>query len=56
MKSFLKTVSHGFTATPAYYSKSKDKHILHLAQSLKTSSTFQKICDPVYYLSLTYYD
>lgn len=56
MKSFLKTVSHGFTATPAYYSKSKDKHILHLTQSLKTSSTFQEICDPVNYFSLTYYD
>lgn len=44
-KSFLKTIRYEFVATPAYFSKSKDKHILYLARSLKTRSAFQGIWD-----------
>ena len=30
-KSFLKTIRYEYTNTPTYFSKSKDKYVLHLA-------------------------
>jgi len=53
-KSLLKTIRYEFIATPAYFSKSKDKHILYLARSLKTRSAFQGIWDSLDYFSLPY--
>ena len=42
-KRFLKTIGYEYINTPDYFSKSKDKHILYLARSLKTRSDFQGI-------------
>ena len=53
-KSFLKTTRYEFIATPAHFSKSKDKHILYLARSLKTRSAFQGIWDSFDYFTLPY--
>ena len=53
-KSFLKTIRYEFIATPAYFSKSKDKHILYLARSLKTRSAFQGIWNSLDHFSLPY--
>lgn len=53
-KSFLKTIRYEFIATPAYFSKSKDKHILYLARSLKTRSALQGIWNSLDHFSLPY--
>ena len=53
-KSFLKTIRYEFINTPAYFSKSKDKHILYLARSLKSRSAFQSIWSSLDYFSLPY--
>ncbi len=53
-QSFLKTIRYEFIATPAYFSKSKDKHILYLARSLKTRSAFQGIWNSLDHFSLPY--
>ena len=39
-KGFLKTIRYEFINTPAYFSKSKEKHVLYLARSLKTRAAF----------------
>ena len=36
MKKFLKTIRYELILTPAYLGRTKDKHILYLARSLKT--------------------
>ena len=53
-KSFLKTIRYEFVNTPAYFSKSKDKHVLYLARSLKTRSAFQGIWSALDYFDLPY--
>ena len=47
-------IRYEFIATPAYFSKSKDKHILYLARSLKTRSPFQGIWNSLDHFSLPY--
>ena len=53
-KSFLKTIRYEFVNTPAYFSKSKDKHVLYLARSQKTRSAFQGIWSALGYFDLPY--
>lgn len=53
-KSFLKTIRYELINTPAYFSKSKDKHVLYLARSLKTRSAFQGIWTALDYFNLPY--
>lgn len=53
-KSFLKTIRYELISTPAYFSKSKDKHILYLARSLKTRETFKGIWEAIDYFELPY--
>lgn len=42
-KKFLKTIRYELISTPAYLGKTKDKHILYLAISLKTRQSFLSI-------------
>ena len=42
-KKFLKTIRYELISTPAYLGKTKDKHILYLARSLKTRQSFLSI-------------
>jgi hypothetical protein len=42
-KQFLKTIRYELISTPAYLEKTKDKHILYLARSLKTRQAFLSI-------------
>ena len=42
-KHFLKTIRYELISTPAYLGKTKDKHILYLARSLKTRHSFLSI-------------
>ena len=53
-KSFLKKIRYEFIATPAYFGKSKDKHILYLARSLKTRKAFMNIWVALDSFSLPY--
>ena len=53
-KKFLKTIRYELISTPAYLSKTKDKHILYLARSLKTSQSFLSIWEKLKDLSLQY--
>ena len=46
-KSFLKTIRYEFVNTPAYFSKSKDKHVLYLARCpIPRSSPENPLCFP----------
>ena len=42
-KKFLKTIRYELLSTPAYLGRTKDKHILYLARSLKTRQSFLSI-------------
>ena len=53
-KSFLKTIRYELVNTPAYFSRSKDRHVLYLARSLKTRSAFQGIWTALDYFNLPY--
>ena len=53
-KSFLKTFRYEFINTPAYFSKSKEKHVLYLACSLKNRSFFQGIWSALDHFELSY--
>lgn len=53
-KHFLKTIRYELISTPAYLAKTKDKHILYLARSLKTRDSFLEIWDKVKDFSLPY--
>ena len=39
-KKFLKTIRYELISTPRLFGKTKDKHILYLARSLKTRQSF----------------
>lgn len=51
-KRFLKTFRYEFLATPAYFAKVKDKHILYLARSLKTRESFAGLWSALDHFSL----
>lgn len=53
-KHFLKTIRYELISTPAYLSKTKDKHILYLARSLKTRQSFLSIWEKLKDFSLPY--
>ena len=53
-KKFLKTIRYELISTPAYLGKTKDKHILYLARSLKTRQSFISIWEKLKDFSLTY--
>lgn len=53
-KQFLKTIRYELIATPAYLGKTKDKHILYLARSLKTRQAFLSIWEKLKDFSLPY--
>lgn len=53
-KSFLKTIRYELLSIPAYLAKSKDKHILYLARSLKARESFKKIWEAIDYFNLPY--
>jgi len=53
-KHFLKTIRYELISTPAYQAKTKDKHILYLASSLKTRDSFLEIWNKVKDFSLPY--
>ena len=53
-KHFLKTIRYELISTPAYLGKTKDKHILYLARSLKTRQSFLSICEKIKDFSLPY--
>lgn len=53
-KSFLKTIRYELINTPAYFAKSKDKHILYLARSMKTRYAFQGIWSALDHFNLPY--
>lgn len=53
-KQFLKTIRYELIATPAYLGKTKDKHILYLAWSLKTRHSFLSIWEKMKDFSLPY--
>ena len=42
-KKFLKTIRYELLSTPAYLGRTKDKHVLYLARSLKTRRSFLMI-------------
>ena len=51
-KKFLKTIRYELISTPAYLGKTKDKHILYLARSLKTRQSFISIWEKLKDFSL----
>ena len=51
-KKFLKTIRYELISTPAYLGKTKDKHILYLARSLKTRRSFLSIWEKLKDLGL----
>ncbi len=51
---FLKTIRYELLSTPAYLGKTKDKHILYLARSLKTKRSFLAIWEKLKDFSLPY--
>lgn len=53
-RKFLKTIRYELISTPAYLGKTKDKHILYLARSLKTRQSFLSIWEKVKDFSLPY--
>ena len=53
-KPFLKTIRYELISTPAYLGKTKDKHILYLARSLKTRQSFLSIWEKIKDFSLPY--
>lgn len=53
-KKFLKTIRYELISTPAYLGKSKDKHILYLARSLKTRKSFISLWGKLEIFSLPY--
>ena len=53
-KHFLKTIRYELISTPAYLAKTKDKHILYLARSLKTRDSFLSIWEKLKDFSLPY--
>lgn len=53
-KHFLKTIRYEILSTPAYLGKTKDKHILYLARSLKTRQAFLSIWEKLKDFSLPY--
>ena len=53
-KQFLKTIRYELISTPAYLGKTKDKHILYLARSLKTRQSFLSIWEKLKDFSLPY--
>ena len=53
-KKFLKTIRYELISTPAYLGKTKDKHILYLARSLKTRQSFLSIWEKLKDFSLPY--
>lgn len=54
-KQFLKTIRYELISTPAYLGRTKDKHILYLARSLKTRQAFLSIWEKLKDFSLPYY-
>ena len=53
-KKFLKTIRYELISTPAYLGKTKDKHVLYLARSLKTRQSFLSIWEKLKDFSLPY--
>lgn len=53
-KHFLKTIRYELLSTPAYLGRTKDKHILYLARSLKTRQSFLMIWEKIKDFSLPY--
>lgn len=53
-KKFLKTIRYELISTPAYLGRTKDKHILYLASSLKTRQSFLSIWEKLKDFSLPY--
>ena len=53
-KKFLKTIRYELLSTPAYLGRTKDKHILYLARSLKTRQSFLSIWKKIKDFSLPY--
>ena len=53
-KKFLKTIRYELISIPAYLGKTKDKHILYLARSLKTRKSFLSIWEKLKDFSLPY--
>jgi len=53
-KKFLKTIRYELISTPAYLGKTKDKHILYMARSLKTRQSFLSIWEKLKDFSLPY--
>lgn len=53
-KQFLKTIRYELISTPAYLGRTKDKHILYLARSLKTRKSFLAIWEKLKEFSLPY--
>ena len=54
-KKFLKTIRYELLSTPAYLGRTKDKHILYLARSLKTRQSFLSIWKKIKDFSLPYH-
>ena len=53
-KHFLKTIRYELISAPAYLGRTKDKHILYLARSLKTRISFLTIWEKLKDFSLPY--
>ena len=53
-KKFLKTIRYELISTPAYLGRTKDKHILYLARSLKTRQSFLSIWEKLKDFSVSY--
>lgn len=53
-KQFLKSIRYELLSVPAYLGKTKDKHILYLARSLKTRRSFLTIWEKLKDFSLPY--
>jgi hypothetical protein len=53
-KKFLKTIRYELLSTPAYLGRTKDKHVLYLARSLKTRRSFLMIWEKLKDFSLPY--
>ena len=53
-KKFLKTIRYELISTPAYLGRTKDKHIIYLAKSLKTRQSFLSIWEKLKDFSLQY--
>ena len=51
---FLKTIRYELLSTPAYLGRTRDKHILYLARSLKTRQSFLSIWERIKDFSLPY--